>query len=104
MKENDIITIVCVAGEYIGKLKGEIGATITLKDPRMLVQNENGMGFAPGVAMTGTKEPKEVVFQQYVFVTETNKEVSDAYRQMTSGIVLAGADGSQAGAGGIQMP
>jgi hypothetical protein len=53
----------------------------------MITYNEQGMGFAHGVAMTGNPDPKEVVILQAVFVTETNNEVVKAWRQATSGII-----------------
>lgn len=87
MKTNDVVTVVTLAGEFIGKLKGEVGNTVTLEDPRMLVQSEQGMGFAHGVCVTGETNPKEVTFQQYVFTTPTNEEVTKGWRQATSGII-----------------
>ena len=51
--------------------------------------SEQGMGFAGGIAMTGNKDPKQVLINlsQIVFVTETNEAVVKAYRQATSGII-----------------
>lgn len=88
MDKNDVITVVAMSGEYVGKLKEKTEGTITLKDPRMLVHNEQGMGFAHGIAVTGLADPREVTFQTYVFATETNEEVQKAYTSATSGIIL----------------
>lgn len=87
MKQNDIISVITMAGEMVGKLRGEVGATVTLEDPRMLVQTETGMGFARGVAVTGENDPKEITFQQYVFATPSNEEIVKAWRQATSGLI-----------------
>jgi len=87
MKENDIVSVVTMAGEVIGKVKGEVGSTITLEDPRMLIQTEQGMGFAHGVCVTGESNPKEVTFQQYVFVTPTKEDIVKGWREATSGII-----------------
>lgn len=86
MKQGDIVSVITMAGEMIGKLK-EIGSTITLEDPRMLIQTEQGMGFAHGVCVTGESNPKEITFQQYVFVTPTKEEIVKGWREATSGII-----------------
>lgn len=88
MKQNDVITVLTLAGEFIGKLKGEVSNTVTLEDPRMLVQSEQGMGFAHGVCVTGETSPKEVTFQQYVLATPTNDEIVKGWRQATSGLIM----------------
>jgi hypothetical protein len=88
MKQNDVITVLTLAGEFIGKLKGEVGDTVTLEDPRMLVQSEQGMGFAHGVCVTGETSPTEVTFQQYVLATPTNEDIAKGWRQATSGLIM----------------
>ena len=88
MDTNDVVTVVAISGEYVGKLKEKGEGTITLTDPRMLITNESGMGFAAGIAVTGEPDPREVTFGQYVFVVPTNADVEKAYRQATSGIIL----------------
>jgi len=88
MELNDIVTVVAISGEYVGKYKSSTDGTITLEDPRMLITNESGMGFAAGIAVTGEADPREVTFGQFVFVVDTNMEVQKAYRQATSGIII----------------
>ena len=88
MKKGDVVTVVTLAGEVIGKFNNSGSGTITLDDPRMLIQNEQGMGFAHGVCVTGENNPTEITFQNYVFVTPTNAEIEKAYRQAVSGLVL----------------
>jgi len=87
MKQGDVVTVVAATGEYVGKLLKIDETGVVLSDPRMITYNEQGMGFAHGVAMTGNPDPKEVVILQAVFVTETNNEVVKAWRQATSGII-----------------
>lgn len=88
MKKGDIISVITVSGEYIGKLD-ESGDTICLEDPRMIVQGPEGqMGFAQGVAVTGEKNPTSMQIQSYVFTTKTNDQVAEAYRTHLSGIEL----------------
>jgi hypothetical protein len=88
MKKGDVVSVVSVAGEYVGKYETSGDGTITLTDPRMLVQNQQGMGFAQGICVTGQMNPSEVTFAQYVFVTPVNDDIEKAYRQATSGLVL----------------
>lgn len=88
MKKGDVVSVITLAGEFVGKLEDTGAGTISLTDPRMLVQNEQGMGFAHGIAVTGKQNPTSVTFQNYVFVTETNEDVEKAYRGAVSGLVL----------------
>lgn len=88
MDKNEVVTVVTVSGEYVGKLNNTGAGCVTLDDPRMLVHNEQGMGFANGIAVTGRSNPTEVTFQSYVFMTKTNEEVEKAYRQSVSGLIL----------------
>jgi hypothetical protein len=48
------------------------------------------MGFARGVAVTGTENPTEMSFFTggIVFTTLTNEEVTKAYRQAVSGLIV----------------
>ena len=92
MKEGDIISVVTVSGEYIGKYTGgdEPHGCIKLEDPRMIVKGPEGnMGFAQGVAVTGIKNPTWMLIENFVFVAETNQSVQDAYRTAVSGIEIA---------------
>lgn len=90
LDKGDIVTVLTVAGEFVGKLKNDnIGIAVVLENPRMLVQNQQGMGFAHGVCVTGEQNPKSVEFKSYVFVTPTNSEVASAWRQATSGLITA---------------
>ena len=88
MKKNDVVSVVTLAGEFVGKYDTSGAGTITLTDPRMLVQNETGMGFASGICVTGKRDPDTVTFNGYVFVTETNADIEKAYRSAVSGLVL----------------
>lgn len=88
MKKGDVVAVVSMAGEFVGKFETSGGGSITLNDPRMLVQNERGMGFAQGICVTGKSNPDEVTFASYVFVTPVNEDIEKAYRQATSGLVI----------------
>ena len=87
MEKGDIVTVVTLSGEYVGKLTSEVGG-YTVQSPRMIVQNQDGaMGFARGIAVTGMENPDEVTFQSVVFVTPTNEQVIKAWQESTSSIV-----------------
>lgn len=88
MKKNDVVSVITLAGEFVGKYQEMIDGQVSLKDPRMLVQGPEGqMGFAKGICSTGVEEPESVVMSA-VFVTPTAKEVEKGYIQFTSGIQL----------------
>ena len=89
MKFNDVVTVVTVSGEYVGKFDSQnTNGVITLKDPRMLIHGEQGVGFARGICMTSDENTSTVAFQQYVFITETNEAFSKEYTRENSGIIL----------------
>lgn len=89
MKINDVVTVVTVSGEYVGKFESmNTNGVVTLKDPRMLIHGDQGVGFARGICMTSDADTTSVAFQQYVFVTETNEAFSKEYTRATSGIIL----------------
>ena len=87
---NEIVSVVTSVGEFVGKFIADSPEGITIEDPRMIVHNQQGMGFAKGVSMAGVEEPKKVTFNnaQIVVVSEVNPAVEKAWRQFTSGIVL----------------
>jgi hypothetical protein len=89
-KKGDVITVVTAAGEFVGKFNNQGTASYSIDDPRMVIQTQEGMGFARGVAVTGTENPTEMSFFTggIVFTTLTNEEVTKAYRQAVSGLIV----------------
>lgn len=87
---NDVVTLITVTGEIIGRVKESDSETITLTDPRLFVQQEGGAGFAPGVCMTGAGNPAELVFRQnqILSVVPTHEDLIKGWCAATSGIVL----------------
>lgn len=85
MKKGDIVTVVAISGEYVGRLTKQDGAVVTLENPRVVITNpENGnMGFAKGIAATGIDSPESAIFQSVVMVVNTNPLVSEAYLKAT---------------------
>ena len=90
MNKRDIVTVASVVGEFVGKFMEQDDTTITLEDPRMIVNTPEGMGFARGICQTGKENPTEVTLfkTNILFVTETNEAVQSSYRQFTSGIIV----------------
>lgn len=89
-KKNDIITVITVAGEYVGKYVDESPAMLQMGDPKMLVQGADGVGFGTGICVTGENDPKSVRFYTggIVFVTKTNDVVTKAYHSANSGLIV----------------
>ena len=89
MKQGTVVSLVTLAGEYIGKWVKEENGNITLENPRMLVNTPDGkVGFARGICMTGTENPKEGMFYAggVVIVTESNLDFRSAYIEATTGL------------------
>lgn len=99
-KKNDVITVISVAGEYVGKLVKKDDNNVILADPKMLVQGENGVGFANGICVTGEERPETMTFYNggIVFITPTSDAVISAYHEATSGLIVG--EGSQGVVGG----
>ena len=93
MKNGDVVTLVTMMGEVIGRLKEETTQGYLLESPRLFVPDPNNGangGLAPGVSMTGVQEPKESHFNRGVVltVTPTHGEIEKAWVSATSGIIL----------------
>ena len=90
MNKNDVVSIVTLTGEFVGKFIEETTDQYRISDPRLLTQTQDGAGFLPVVCMTGKSEPDEVAFNKSttVFVIETAQEVQKEYRKATSGLIV----------------
>ena len=87
MKKGDIVSVVATSGEYVGEYVSHKGTSITLTNPKMIVNApDGGMGFARGIAVTGDVNPVEVTFASYVFVVPTNEQVAEAHNQAVNGV------------------
>ena len=87
MQVGDMVTVVTLSGEYVGKLSAIDDVKVCLKDPRMIVQSQQGMGFARGIAVTGSENPSEVEFRSVVFITPPNDDIVSAWNEATGAIV-----------------
>ena len=89
-KKNDVITVITVAGEYVGKFNDATTEGVTIDDPKMLVSGENGVGFGHGICVTGEDSPKQMTFYTggIVFVTKTSETVTKAFHSANSGLIV----------------
>ena len=87
MKYDDIVTVVTPTGEYIGKLENQNGDKITLSKPMTVIASQQGLEFAPVLAMTGKPNLPSVTLWNVVLVTETDDEISDRYKQHVGALI-----------------
>jgi hypothetical protein len=91
--KGEIVTVVTMMGEIVGRLQDETTEGYLLESPRLFVpaQGESSGGFAPGLSMTGVQDTKEAVINKDLVLTvvETHETVAKGWIEATSGIVLA---------------
>ena len=91
MKKGDVVTIVSMMGEVVGRLVEETDLTVTLADPRLFVPAREGSagGFAPGVCMTGQQNLDEVSINRTVVlcVVPSHPEIESGWREAVTGLV-----------------
>ena len=91
-KKGEVVTVVSMLGECVGRLKEEDDTTVTLVSPRLFVpaQDQQGGGFAPGISMTGEQELGEVTINKSVIfaVVKTHETVASGWVSATSGIIV----------------
>ena len=92
MKKGDIVTIVSMMGEVVGRLVEETDLSVTLSNPRLFVPAREGSagGFAPGVCMTGQQDLDKVSINQAVVlcVVPSHADIAAGWQEATSSIVL----------------
>ena len=88
--KNDVISVVTVGGEIVGKFLRETTTDMTIADPHMVTPNGESIGFIPAVSMTGVQSPKEVTIQKgaIVLTVKTAEEVEREWRKATSGLII----------------
>ena len=80
-----IKTVVTTYGEYIGDIE-EGADVIRMKNAKMVIQSENGFGFAKGVCVTSVESPEEIIIKkpQVIMVVDTHADIIKAYEDATS--------------------
>ena len=90
--KGEIVTVVTMMGEVVGRLKEENSFSYDIESPRLFVpaQGEAAGGFAPGLSMTGDQHPNEANINKAVVLTvcKTHEQVAAGWVEATSGIVL----------------
>ena len=88
--QSEVVTLITNVGEIVGLLKSYDDNTVTVINPRLFIQSEQGTGFLPTIGVTAEREPEELVFQlgSILTVIKTFDEVAKAWQQSVSGIVL----------------
>ena len=89
--KGEVVTVISMLGEIIGKLKEETEDGYVLTDPRLFVPGEGGTGgFSPGLCMTGKTNLKEVTLSKAVVLTivPSHETIADGWRQAVTGIVV----------------
>lgn len=90
LKDGDIVAVVNMAGEYVGRLAGQTENKVTIEKPRMVINGPEGMGFAHGICVTGVQDPEVADFYVggLVFISPVNEDIEKAWQTQTSGIIL----------------
>ena len=89
MKKGDVVTVMTSVGEYIARLERIDGGSVNVSDPRLIVRGEEGaIGFGRGVCMSAIEKPKNLTFQDVLFVVPTNESFEKAWIEATSGIII----------------
>lgn len=90
IENNEVVTLVTMTGEYVGRLKEQDTHTITLTNPRLFMTTQEGAGFLPGISMTGEESPEESRFNSSMItaVLKTSETVKKAWIQQTTGLVV----------------
>ena len=80
-----IKTVVTPDGAYIGDIE-EGADVIRMKNAKMVIQSENGFGFAKGVCVTSVESPEEIIIKkpQVIMVVDTHADIIKAYEDATS--------------------
>lgn len=88
--QSEVVTLITNMGEIIGRLKTYDDDGVTLINPRLFVNSQEGMGFMPSLSMTSEPQPEEAVFNKTAIITvlKTQEDVEKAWRQAVSGIIV----------------
>ena len=88
----EVVTVVTMMGEIVGRLKEETDSGYVLESPRLFVPAQEGSsgGFAPGLSMTGDQNPNSAHINKDLVMTVvvTHDQVAKGWQEATSSIVL----------------
>ena len=94
-REEEIVTLVTMCGEIVGRALYETDMTITLKSPLLFVpggEDNAGGGFAPGISMTGAQGMHRGEFNKSCILTiiPAHDQVAEGWLKATSSIIIQG--------------
>ena len=92
MKTGDVVTLVTMMGEVIGRLKEETDTGYVVDSPRLFVPapDSSAGGFAPGLSMTGKQDLAQATINKNVVLTviPVHHDVEAGWITATSGLVV----------------
>ena len=92
-REEEIVTLVTMCGEIVGRVASETATTVMLKSPLLFVPSGNdneGGGFAPGISMTGAQNMPRGEFNKSCILTviPAHPQVADGWLKATGSIIV----------------
>lgn len=91
MKNGEVVTLVTMLGEVVGRLKEETDTGYVVESPRLFVPGQDGKGgFAPGLSMTGKQDLSEALINKHVVlsVIPSHSEIEAGWIEVTSGLII----------------
>ena len=94
-REEEVVTLVTMCGEIVGRVASETATTVMLKSPLLFVPSGNdneGGGFAPGISMTGAQNMPRGEFNKSCILTviPAHPQVADGWLKATGSIIVQG--------------
>ena len=90
--KGEVVTLVSMMGEVVGRLKEETTDGYVVESPRLFVpaQGDTSGGFAPGLSMTGEQNPDQATINKglVMAVVKTHEGVAKGWTEAVSSIVL----------------
>ena len=98
MQTGDVVTVVTISGEYVGKLVSQEDSAITIDNPRMILSNPQdgsmGFGFDDGeVDALYTKAVNIVIEQQKVSTSYIQRYLQIGYNRAARIVDMMEAEG-----------
>ena len=88
----EVVTVVTMMGEIVGRLKEETDSGYVLESPRLFVPAQEGSsgGFAPGLSMTGDQNPNSAHINKDLVMTVvvTHDQVAKGWTEAVSSIIM----------------
>ena len=94
-KKGDVVSIKLSSGEeMIARLEEELGDTVTVVKPYILIAAQNGMALAPYMFTVAQETKIRLKINNVICIVKSAKDASDMYVKQSTGIAIASATGS----------